>query len=80
MSIAQEIRALRACRTQTQDQFAREVGVTRQQVVLWESGKSSPSIANLQALVGLGLSPEFLMGSVPPERFTTTPPRQEGAA
>jgi len=63
MDISTAIKNLRGP-GRTQETFARDVGVARQQVVLWEAGKSEPSIVNLQRLVGLGLSPKFLLGTL----------------
>ncbi len=57
--LGQAIRELRGV-WRNQQQFADEVGVSRVTVSIWESG-GAISLPYLQSLVGLGLSPAYLL-------------------
>jgi len=52
----------------TQEFVAESLGVSRQAVSKWESGKSDPSTSNLLALAKLyGVSPEEILSSIKQE-------------
>ena len=50
MGIADNIRATRMAARMTQEQLAEAVGVSRQTVVKWESGETSPDLEHAAAL------------------------------
>ncbi len=52
-SLGENIREKRVQLKMTQEFVAERIGVSRQAVSKWESGKSDPSTANLMALAGL---------------------------
>ncbi len=52
-SLGENIREKRVQLKMTQEFVAERIGVSRQAVSKWESGKSDPSMANLMALAGL---------------------------
>ncbi|MBQ6951531.1 MAG: helix-turn-helix transcriptional regulator [Clostridia bacterium] len=52
-SLGENIREKRVQLKMTQEFVAERIGVSRQAVSKWESGKSDPSTANLIALAGL---------------------------
>ncbi len=61
--VGQAIKRLREERGMTQELLAEAIGVSRQAVSKWESGRASPGTANLQALSALfGMPPEELTG------------------
>ena len=64
-SISQTIKEHRERCGMTQEFVAQELGISRQAVSKWESGKSEPSTSNLIALSKLyGVSPEELIKGI----------------
>lgn len=78
-NLPMSVRELRGVH-RTQAQFATEVGVTRETVAYWETGKKTPDLSNMQRLVALGLSPKFLMGTVGGSAPRRTPKNGDAAA
>ncbi len=67
-NLAQRIKAERLRCQMTQEFVAERLGVSRQAVSKWESGKSDPSTTNLLALAKLfGIEPESLLREKPEE-------------
>ena len=61
-SLGQVLKNHRVACSMTQEFVAEALGVSRQAVSKWESGRSDPSTTNLMALAKLfGLTPEDLM-------------------
>lgn len=56
----QAIKHLRGHRTQ--EQFANAIGVTRNTIYMWETGKFAPHVTQLQSLVRDGLDVIYLTG------------------
>lgn len=73
MDRAEAIRALRQTRLQTQVEFARDLGVTRQTVIELEKG-SKPSLRTARRLVEIGLDRAY----VSPDAMSATS-RKESA-
>lgn len=69
MGLEQRLREGRLARGLSQEQVARELGVTRQAVTKWENGASLPSSANLLRLSALL--------EIPLEELTGTPAKRE---
>ena len=62
MSIAANIQAMRQAAGLTQEQLAEAVGVSRQTVVKWESGETSPDLEHAAALANtLGCTVDALV-------------------
>lgn len=53
MALSENIKARRSQLKMSQEYVADQLGISRQAVAKWESGKSQPSSANLAALVAL---------------------------
>lgn len=72
-SLGETIRDFRQRRGMTQEFVAESLGVSRQAVSKWESGRSDPSTSNLLALSRLfGVSPEELL-----QRVDGTPSQED---
>jgi DNA-binding XRE family transcriptional regulator len=56
------VRELRGLRSQ--EEFAADLGVHRQTVTVWETGKQLPSIALGRKLVAAGMDPLIVLGAV----------------
>ena len=69
MGLEQRLREGRLARGRSQEQVAKELGVTRQAVTKWENGASLPSSANLLRLSALL--------EIPLEELTGTPAKRE---
>lgn len=69
MDVGERIALWRKARGLTQQQLAKEVGVTPAAIYQWEGtgeSKTSPSVANLEAVVeALGLTMERFFGRIP---------------
>ena len=64
-SLGEAIKSHRTRCGMTQEFLAEQLGVSRQAVSKWESGKADPSTSNLLALAKLfGISPEELLREV----------------
>ncbi len=64
-SLGQVLKSRRVACNMTQEFVAETLGVSRQAVSKWESGRSDPSTTNLMALARLyGLTPEELLREV----------------
>ncbi len=64
-SLGEVLKARRVACNMTQEFVAEALGVSRQAVSKWESGRSDPSTTNLMALAKLyGLTPEELLKEV----------------
>ncbi len=64
-SLGEVLKSRRVARGMTQEFVAEALGVSRQAVSKWESGRSDPSTTNLMALAKLyGLTPEDLLKEV----------------
>ncbi len=62
------LRALRCSQGLTQPQLADTLGVSRQAISAWESGKSKPSMSRLWQIADLfGVSLDELVGRTPEE-------------
>lgn len=81
MELKERLTALRKEQGLTQDELAREVGVTRQAVSKWERGVISPSTVNLIALGRLYGVPldELVNGEEAPEGHAEETETLEGA-
>ncbi len=64
-SLGEVLKNQRVARGMTQEFVAEALGVSRQAVSKWESGRSDPSTTNLMALARLyGLTPEDMLKEV----------------
>lgn len=79
MTLGNRIRQLRLASRLSQDKVAELIGVSRQAVTKWESGKSAPSTENLLRLADIfGCSLDELVG-VPPEPHLQAVPQAPDA-
>lgn len=62
MTLGEKIKEARMSACMTQEQFAEKLGVSRQAVTKWESGRGMPDIANLRLISDLlDLSIDYLL-------------------
>lgn len=61
---AEKLKNLRALRKITQEEFAREINVTKGAVAMWETGKRTPDIEMLKKIASyFGVSVDELIGN-----------------
>ncbi|MDE8701875.1 helix-turn-helix domain-containing protein [Adlercreutzia equolifaciens] len=69
IQLAENVRALRLARRQTQEEVAQALGITPQSVSKWERGEGLPDITLLPALAAhFSVSTDEILGCAPPSR------------